>query len=155
MTLNELLTKQNFLSKILLKNDDAELSKSLKVKVMSNRIEYGKVRKQFDEDTQEFIKGLTDEHFRELQQKADRTEEENAELKKLTDEANESYIEYVNGKGNEEVTCNEKKFTEDDFAEIIEVNADLDVEINGTKLSAADFLEIFYTLFIEQNEQKD
>lgn len=155
MTLNELLTKQNFLSKILLKNDDAELSKSLKVKVMSNRIEYGKVRKQFDEDTQEFIKGLTDEHFQELQQKADRTEEENAELKKLTDEANENYIEYVNGKGNEEVTCNEKKFTEDDFAEIIEVNADLDVEINGTKLSAADFLEIFYTLFIEQNEQKD
>lgn len=155
MTLNELLTKQNFLSKILLKNDDAELSKSLKVKVMSNRIEYGKVRKQFDEDTQEFIKGLTDEHFQELQQKADRTEEENAELKKLTDEANESYIEYVNGKGNEEVTCNEKKFTEDDFAEIIEVNADIDVEINGTKLSAADFLEIFYTLFIEQNEQKD
>lgn len=155
MTLNELLTKQNFLSKIQLKNGDSELSKSLKVKVMSNRIEYAKVRKQFDEDTQEFIKGLTDKHFQELQQKADRTEEENAELKKLTDEANENYIEYVNGKGNEEVTCNEKKFTEDDFAEIIEVNADLDVEINGTKLSAADFLEIFYTLFIEQNEQKD
>ena len=155
MTLNELLTKQNFLSKIQLKNGNSELSKSLKVKVMSNRIEYAKVRKQFDEDTQEFIKNLTDDHFRELQNKADKTEEENAELKKLTDEANESYIEYVNGKGLEEVSCKEKPLTESDFEEILEVNADNDVEINGNKLNAADFLEIFYTLFIEQNEQKD
>lgn len=151
MTLNELLTKQNFLSKIQLKNGDSELSKSLKVKVMSNRIEYAKVRKQFDEDTQEFIKNLTDDHFRELQNKADKTEEENAELKKLTDEANESYIEYVNGKGLEEVYCKEKPITEEDFEEILEVNADNDVEINGNKLSAADFLEIFYTLFVEEN----
>jgi hypothetical protein len=155
MTLNELLTKQNFLSKIQLKNGDAELSKSLKVKVMANRIEYAKVRKQFDEDTQEFIKGLTDEHFQELQNKAERTEEENAELKKLTDEANENYIEYVNGKGNEEVSCKEKKFTEEDFEEILEVNADIDVEINGTKLTAGDFLEIFYTLFIDEENGKD
>ena len=143
MTLNELLTKQNFLSKIQLKNGDSELSKSLKVKVMSNRIEYAKVRKQFDEDTQEFIKNLTDEHFRELQNKP--------ELTKLTNEANESYIEYVNGKGLEEVSCKEKPITEEDFEEILEVNADNDVEINGNKLSAADFLEIFYTLFVEEN----
>lgn len=154
MTLNELLTKQNFLSKIQLKNGDSELSKSLKVKVMSNRIEYAKVRKQFDEDTQEFIRNLTDEHFRELQNKPDKTEEETAELKKLTDEANESYIEYVNGKGLEEVSCKEKPLTEADFEEILEVNADIDVEINGTKLTAADFLEIFYTLFIEDDNKE-
>ena len=155
MTLNELLTKQNFLSKIQLKNGDSELNKSLKVKVMANRIEYAKIRKQFDEDTQEFVKGLTDEHYQELQQKQDRTEEENAELKKLTDDANASYMEYVNGKGNEEVSCNEKKFTEADFEEILEVNAENDVEINGNKLSAADFLEIFYTLFIIDENGQD
>ena len=154
MTLNELLTKQNFLSKIQLKSGDSELSKSLKVKVMSNRIEYAKVRKQFDEDTQEFIKNLTDGHYKELQQKTDKTPEEEAELKKLTDEANENYIEYVNGKGLEEVSCKEKPLTEADFEEILEVNADIDVEINGTKLTAADFLEIFYTLFIE-NDNKE
>ena len=191
MTLNELLTKQNFLSKIQLKNGDSELSKSLKVKVMSNRIEYAKVRKQFDEDTQEFIRNLTDEHFRELQNKPDKTEEEVAELTKLTNEANESYTEYVTNKGLEEVSCKEKPITEeeiknfeemnkkindeyqtyiikrgqeevsidtkltgDEYNELIEVNADNDVEINGNKLSAADFLEIFYTLFIE-NDNKE
>lgn len=154
MTLNELLTKQNFLSKIQLKNGDSELSKSLKVKVMSNRIEYAKVRKQFDEDTQEFIRNLTDEHFRELQNKPDKTEEEVAELTKLTNEANESYTEYVTNKGLEEVSCKEKPLTEADFEEILEVNADIDVEINGTKLAAADFLEIFYTLFIEDDNKE-
>lgn len=154
MTLNELLTKQNFLSKIQLKNGDSELSKSLKVKVMSNRIEYAKVRKQFDEDTQEFIRNLTDEHFRELQNKPDKTEEETAELTKLTNEANESYTEYVTNKGLEEVSCKEKPLTEADFEEILEVNADNDVEINGTKLAAADFLEIFYTLFIEDDNKE-
>ena len=155
MILNELLTKQNFLSKILLKSGDSELSKSLKVKIMSNRIEYAKVRKQFDEDVQEFIKNLTDDKFKALQQKVDKTEEEEEELKKLTAEANESYVEYVNNKGLEEVSCKEKSLTEEDFEEILEVNADNDVEINGNKLSAADFLEIFYTLFIEQNETED
>ena len=35
-----------------------------------------------------------------------------------------------------------KPITEEDFEEILEVNADHDVEINGNKLSAADFLEI-------------
>lgn len=154
MTLNELLTKQNFLSKIQLKNGDSELSKSLKVKVMSNRIEYAKVRKQFDEDTQEFIRNLTDERFRELQNKPDKTEEEVAELTKLTNEANESYTEYVTNKGLEEVSCKEKPLTEADFEEILEVNADIDVEINGTKLTAADFLEIFYTLFIEDDNKE-
>ena len=150
MTLNELLTKQNFLSKILLKSDSAELSKGLKIKVMSNRIEYAKVRKQFDEDTQAFTRELTEGRFSELQQKADKTEEENEELKKLTEEVNSTYMDYVNGKGLEEVTANEKKFTEEDFEEILEVNADNDVEINGNKLNAADFLEIFYELFINE-----
>lgn len=150
MILNELLTKQNFLSKIVLKSDSAELSKGLKIKVMSNRIEYAKVRKQFDEDTQAFAKELTAGRFNELQQKAERTEEENEELKKLTEEVNSTYMDYVNGKGLEEVNANEKKFTDEDFQEILEVNADNDVEINGTKLSAADFLEIFYDLFINE-----
>ena len=52
MTTNEILTKQNFLTKILLKSGNTELSKGLKVKVMGMRIDYAKVRKQFDEYVQ-------------------------------------------------------------------------------------------------------
>jgi hypothetical protein len=73
MTTNEALIKQNFISKILLKSGDNELSKALKVKIMQMRIKLGKIRKEFDEDVQEAIKGFTPEGYSELAQKNDKT----------------------------------------------------------------------------------
>jgi hypothetical protein len=152
MTTNEILTKQNFLTKLLLKNGKDELSKSLKVKVMAMRIEYAKVRKHFDEDVQEFVKDLAPERFKELQQipEADRTEEQKAEIQQLTDKINSDYNAYIIERGKDEVEVSRKSFTEDEYNELVEVNADNDVEINGTKLNAADFLEILYSLFVEE-----
>ena len=150
MTTNEVLTRHNFVSKLLLKDGDKELSRDLKVKVMGMRIEYGKIRKQFDEDVQEFVKGLNSDKLTELQQKGDKTEAEEKELQELTDKLNGDYRAYVDSRLKEDVTVSDKKFTEDDYAELVEVNAGNDVEINGTKLQATDFLEILYTLFFEE-----
>ena len=150
MTTNEVLTRHNFVSKLLLKDGDKELSRDLKVKVMGMRIEYGKIRKQFDEDVQEFVKGLNSDKLTELQQKGDRTEAEEKELQELTDKLNGDYRAYVESRLKEEVTVSHKSFTEADYAELVEVNAGNDVEINGTKLQATDFLEILYTLFFDE-----
>lgn len=150
MTTNEVLTRHNFVSKLLLKDGDKELSRDLKVKVMGMRIEYGKIRKQFDEDVQEFVKGLNSDKLTELQQKGDRTEAEEKELQELTDKLNGDYRAYVESRLKEEVTVSDKSFTEADYAELVEVNAGNDVEINGTKLQATDFLEILYTLFFDE-----
>lgn len=150
MTTNEVLTRHNFVSKLLLKDGDKELSRDLKVKVMGMRIEYGKIRKQFDEDVQEFVKSLNSDRLTELQQKGDRTEAEEKELQELTDKLNGDYRAYVDSRLKEDVAVSDKKFTEDDYAELVEVNAGNDVEINGTKLQATDFLEILYTLFFEE-----
>lgn len=150
MTTNEVLTRHNFVSKLLLKDGDKELSRDLKVKVMGMRIEYGKIRKQFDEDVQEFVKGLNSDKLTELQQKGDRTEAEEKELQELTDKLNGDYRAYVESRLKEEVTVSDKSFTEADYAELVDVNAGNDVEINGTKLQATDFLEILYTLFFEE-----
>lgn len=150
MTTNEVLTRHNFVSKLLLKDGDKELSRDLKVKVMGMRIEYGKIRKQFDEDVQEFVKGLNSDKLTKLQQKGDRTEAEEKELQELTDKLNGDYRAYVESRLKEEVTVSDKNFTEADYAELVEVNAGNDVEINGTKLQATDFLEILYTLFFEE-----
>ena len=117
---------------------------------MGMRIEYGKIRKQFDEDVQEFVKGLNSDRLTELQQKGDRTEAEEKELQELTDKLNGDYRAYVDSRLKEDVAVSDKKFTEDDYAELVEVNAGNDVEINGTKLQATDFLEILYTLFFEE-----
>lgn len=147
MTLNELMIKQNFISKALLKDGDSELSKSLKVKIVGMRVKMAKYRKEFDDEVQEAIKNLKPEGFDALSTKRDRTEEENKQLEEMVNKLNEEYNEFVNKKGMEEVDY-EVSLTEDEMNELIEVNSGNDVEINGTKLSAPDYLEILYSLFV-------
>jgi hypothetical protein len=55
----------------------------------------------------------------------------------------------VNQKGLEEVSENiDDKISEDEYSEILDVNAGNDVEINGQTLKAADLMEAFYELFV-------
>ena len=147
MTFNEVLIRHNFITKLLLKDGNSELTKELKVKIMGMRIALSKFRNQFDADAQEAIKGLKPGNFDALAQNQDRTPEEEAELQEMNKKLTDEYNAFVIEKGNETVVF-DKKFTEDEFNEIMEVNADNDVEINGNKLNAADFLEVIYGLFV-------
>lgn len=149
MILNELLTRQNIISKIELKEDNKELPKELKVKIMRIRLAYNKVKKAFDEDVKEFVEQLTTDEYKELAQKQNRTEEEEKKYNELNTQINSDYIEFVNQKSLEEVneTFNDK-LTDDEYAEILDVNSGNDVEINGVKIKAADLMEVFYELFV-------
>ncbi len=142
-----MMVKHNFITKVLLRDGDKELSKDLKVKLMSMRIELGKVRKQLEEDLQEAVKELTPKGYQELIMKENKTEEDKAQVEAWNKQINEEYNAYVDKRGKEEVQI-DTTLSEDDFAQIIEVNAGNDVEINGTKLNAADFLEVLYSLFV-------
>lgn len=141
------MIKHNFITKVLLRDGDKELSKDLKVRLMSMRIELGKVRKQLEEDLQEAVKELTPKGYQELIMKENKTEEDKAQVEAWNKQINEEYNAYVDKRGKEEVQI-DTTLSEDDFAQIIEVNAGNDVEINGTKLNAADFLEVLYSLFV-------
>ena len=149
MILNELLTRQNVITKIELKDNDKELSKELKVKIMRIRLAYNKVKKAFDEDVKEFVEQITTDEYKELVQKTNRNEEEEKRFNELTSKINSDYIEFINQKGLEEVSETiDDKFTEDEYAEILDINSGNDVEINGNKIKAADFMEVFYEMFI-------
>lgn len=149
MILNELLTRQNVITKIELKDGDKELSKELKVKVMRIRLAYNKVKKTFDEDVKEFVEQITTDEYKKLVQKTDRNEEEEKRFNELTSKINSDYIEFINQKGLEEISETiDDKFTEDEYAEILDINSGNDVEINGNKIKAADFMEVFYEMFI-------
>lgn len=149
MILNELLTRQNVITKIELKDGDKELSKELKVKVMRIRLAYNKVKKAFDEDVKEFVEQITTDEYKELVQKTNRNEEEEKRFNELTSKINSDYIEFINQKGLEEISETiDDKFTEDEYAEILDINSGNDVEINGNKIKAADFMEVFYEMFI-------
>lgn len=152
MILNDLLTKQNVFTKIILKDGEKELSKELKVKVMRIRMAYTKIKKNFDTEVQEFTEELMTDEFKELNSKQDRTSEEEARYTELSNAINSDYQEFLIQKGKEEVVLGvEDTFTIDEYGDILEVNAGNDVEINGNKIPAVDFLEIVYDLFVKED----
>ena len=149
MTLNDVLTKQNLITKVLLANDGKELSKELKVKIMRIRLAYNKIKKQFDEDTQEFSKQIVSDELRDLANKTKRTPEEETKFNELNSKANSEYQEYLIQKGNEDIkeTPNDS-FTEDEYFDILDLNSEGEYEINGQKVRATDLMEVFYDLFV-------
>lgn len=151
MILNDLLTKQNVITKLILNKDNKELSKELKVKIMRIRMSYNKIKKQFDEDTQEFTNQIISDELRELSGKANRDSEEELRFKELNNKANSEYQEYLIQKGLEKIELPiEDSFTLDEYSDILDVNSGNDVEINGNKIKAADFMEIFFDLFVKE-----
>lgn len=152
MTLNDVLTRQNVITKVLLKDGDKELPKELKVKIMRIRMAYAKIKKNFDSEVQEFINELMSSELSELSQKISRTDEENTRLEQLNSEINTTYQEFLIQKGNEEVTTIKDDFiTLDEYSDIVEVNAGNNVTINGNIVNDTDFLEIIYDLFVKEN----
>jgi hypothetical protein len=151
MVLNELLTKQNVITKLILESGDKKLSKELKVKIMRIRMAYSKVKKAFDAEVQEFTDELITDEFKVLSRNVNRTDEEDSRLKEISDKINSEYQEFLIQKGNEEVkNMIDDSLTIDEYSDILDVNSGNDVEINGTKVSAPDFLEVIYDLFVKE-----
>jgi hypothetical protein len=146
MTINEGLVKYNLISQVPLATKDGSLSKETKIKVMDMRITLGKIKKSFDEDVQEFISGVKTEEFDTLQNKSDRTEEENARLNEVINELNDSIITYEAQKKAEEIEF-DKSLTTAEFNEIVGIMTD-DVKINNQTIPATEFLEILEQVFV-------
>lgn len=149
MILNEVLSKQNVFTKIILKDGEKELSKELKIKIMRIRMAYNKIKKNFDAEVSEFISELAPEELKILNSNTDRTPEEEARFIELTNKVNSEYYEFLTQKGLENVPTLDDSLTESEYEEIVEVNAGNDVEFNGNKVSAVDFLEIVHDLFVK------
>ena len=117
---------------------------------MRIRMSYNKIKKQFDEDTQEFSKQIVSDELRDLANKTERTPEEETKFNELNNKANSEYQEYLMQKGNEDIKdAPEDTFTEDEYGDILDVNSDGEYEINGQKVKAADLMEAFYELFVK------
>lgn len=151
MTLNDLLTKQNVITKVVLKEGDKELPKELKVKIMRIRMSYNKIKKQFDEDAQDFTTQIVSDELKQLSGKENRTEQEEARFQELNNKANSEYQEYLVQKGLEEIELpTDDSFTLDEYSDILDINSGNDVEINGNKVKAADLMEIFFDLYVKE-----
>ena len=116
---------------------------------MQMRIEFNKINKVFNDDVKEFTEGITEDRFRELQQKEERTEEETKELNEFVNKYNQEINEYIIKRSRDEVEVNDYEFTVDEFSEIMETNSDKTITINGTEIPAPDYLEALYELFVK------
>ena len=148
MILNEVLTRQNVFTKILLKDNEKELPKELKVKIMRIRLAYSKIKKNFDTEAQEFAEQLITNEYKELSSK-ERTSEENVIFEELSNSINSEYQEFLIQKGKENVSMIDDTLTEEEYFKILEVNIENDIEINGNKILAPEFLEIVYNMFVK------
>ena len=151
MVLNDLLTRQNVFTKLILKDGEKELPKELKVKIMRIRMAYTKVKKAFDSDMQTVMEELISPEFKELSGKSERTAEEESRFEELSKTINSEYQIFLTQKGKEEVDMVDDSFTEEEYAELVEVNSGNDIEINGIKIPAIEFLEVVYELFVKEN----
>ena len=150
MTLNDVLTRQNVFTKIMLKDGDKELSKELKVKIMRIRMAYTKIKKAFDAEVQEFTEELVPQELKELNSKQNKTNEEEERTIELMNKVNSEYQEFLVQKGLETVEIVDDSLTMDEYYDIVDINAGNDIEINGAKVSAVDFLEVIYDLFVKE-----
>lgn len=152
MKLNDVITRQNVISKLLLKDGNKELSKELKVKVMRIRMAYSKLKKEFDSEVEDFTKELATEEFKTLNDKSNRTAEEENRLNELISKMNEDYLEFLQQKGSEDVNVPINDFlTFEEYTDIIDINSGNSVVINGNTIAAADYLEIIYNLFVKED----
>jgi hypothetical protein len=111
---------------------------------------YTKIKKAFDEEVKEFTDELVPQELKDLSAKSERTDEENARMEELSNKVNMEYQEFLIQKGNEEVSMVDDSLTMDEYSDILDINAGNDIEINGNKIAAVDFLEIIYDLFVKE-----
>jgi hypothetical protein len=90
------------------------------------------------------------DEYKKLVNKEERSKEENSRLEELVASINSDCTEYINQKGKEVVQGIDDSLTLDEYAEILEVNAGGNFDINDTKVSPEDFLELIYVLFVKE-----
>ncbi len=150
MILNDVLFRQNVFTKIILKDGEKELSKELKVKIMRIRMLYNKIKNNFEADVNDFMSEIVPEELKILTSKKSKTQDEEVRISELSTKVNSEYYEFVTQKGFEKVEISDDYLTISDYEEIVEVNAGNNVEINGNTVSAPDFLELVYDLFVKE-----
>lgn len=149
MILNDLLIRQAFFVNISLKQGNKELPKKLKMKVFKVRILLNKLKKNFDMNIQKFNSELISQEFKDLEIKADRTPSEQSRYEELANEFNIKYQEFLTKELQTEISDLDIFFTESEFEDILEVNVDARIEMNGDTMPTIDFMEIFYELFVK------
>ena len=129
-----------------LKKDYPEFDKqAADIEKMRHIDEKMKAYKEYKGEKESKPSKPSEEELKEAEKIRETETEFNNANKKLTKE----YIDIRMEKLKEEVSLKEKKFSFDEYTSIIELIGDTEVEINGQKLPAENFLSMIGSLFVE------
>jgi len=152
MKLNDIVICYQLLCHIVFKTEDAELSKSTKLKIIKNK--YNLLNIVHDYEAYEnsvresFINGT---RYNILNDKLDKTEEEKQELTELTYKLNLELQDVLIEKLDSEVELKNdfEYFTKDEFYEICSTSL-LSPTIGDNKLSEDEFINYIYIYLVKE-----
>ena len=146
-TFNDAIARYNIISNVLISEGSKELQRDTKIKVVKNRINLNKAKTEWDNVISQIAENLSTEEYVSLAQNKNRTNEEENRFRELDAKINDEFLEIINEKANDKIDINVIYFTEEEFNDIIDLNASHDVVINDNKINSAAFLEMFYNMF--------
>ena len=147
-SINNAVLKYNLLNCLKYSDESYNISRELKVKLIRMKLDFEKVYKEFNQFQQQALEEVKTDRYKYLVDKKDRTEEEEKEAVALLKELNEDLHKIVREKSLETVTVNFNHLNEDEFNEILLVNVNNNVRINGMDSPSEEYIELFHNEFV-------
>lgn len=145
LTLNNILLKYHLINSLLFVDGEYSVSRELKIKLIRYKFNFQKYFNEFNEIQQKYSEEVQTDEYKELVNTQVRTEEQDKRLTEVLNSINGEYNSLINEKLNEEIELDwYTPLTEDEFNQLLEVNVEHSVNINGTQLSGDQFVSLIH-----------
>jgi len=145
LKLNNILLKYHLINSLLFVDGEYSVSRELKIKLIRYKFNFQKYFNEFNEIQQKYSEEVQTDEYKELVNTQVRTEEQDKRLTEVLNSINGEYNSLINEKLNEEIELDwYTPLTEDEFNQLLEVNVEHSVNINGTQLSGDQFVSLIH-----------
>ena len=147
MNLNSALLKYHIINSLIFVDGNYSVSRELKVKLIRYKFNFKKFFDEFNEIQSKYAEEVKTDEYNELVSIPikDRTKKQDDRLDKLVQEINSEYNSLINQKLSEEVNTDwYTPLNETEFDELLNVNVEHNVNINGTEINGTDFVTLIH-----------
>ena len=156
MSINEAIMRYNLLTPLKYKDGDYSLSRDLKIRLIKLKIELDKVFNDFNAYQEKCIEAVKTDEYNKLIEipENDRTKEQNEKLDEIVRNLNDEMNELLSKKSQEMIQVNAFDYlSEDEFEQVLEVNVDNEVTINGNTIDGATYISLLHQGFTKPVEE--
>ena len=147
MNLNSAILKYHIINSLIFTDGEYSISRELKIKLIRYKFNFKKFVDEFNEAQSKYIEEVKTDEYNELISIPieDRTKEQSDKLDKIVEDINNIYYSLMNQKLSEEVNTDwYTPLNETEFDELLTVNIEHNVNINGTEFNGTDFITLIH-----------